>query len=239
MPDDLTTALSEFLYNVLAEVRFLVGNGSPEGVETADIGSVFLRLDGGSGTTLYVKESGSGNTGWAAKGAGGGGAWGDITGTLADQTDLQTALDAKQDASAITYARKTADQNITSTTLVDVTSLTASVVAGTYVIEVVAFTSTFGSTTAIFLTLNGPGTSALDFAVKVPTSGTARQMSKHTAFEDTTGQSSNGSGATVVMSEIVGTAVFTEAGTLAVRAAAEANDVDVHAGSYLRLTKIA
>jgi len=33
-----------------------------------------------------------------AGGPGGGGAWGDITGTLSDQTDLQDALDDKEDA---------------------------------------------------------------------------------------------------------------------------------------------
>lgn len=44
-----------------------VGSGSPEGVETAGIGSAFHRTDGGAGTSLYVKESGTGNTGWIAK----------------------------------------------------------------------------------------------------------------------------------------------------------------------------
>lgn len=44
------------------------GNGSPEGVISAAIGSLFTRLDGSAGTTLYVKESNSGgNTGWVAK----------------------------------------------------------------------------------------------------------------------------------------------------------------------------
>lgn len=43
------------------------GSGSPEGAVTAPIGSTFQRLDGGAGTTLYVKESGTGNTGWVAK----------------------------------------------------------------------------------------------------------------------------------------------------------------------------
>lgn len=43
------------------------GNGSPEGAVTAPVGSIFTRLNGGAGTTLYVKESGSGNTGWVAK----------------------------------------------------------------------------------------------------------------------------------------------------------------------------
>jgi hypothetical protein len=43
------------------------GTGTPEGVVAAGIGSLFLRTDGGAVTTLYVKESGSGNTGWVAK----------------------------------------------------------------------------------------------------------------------------------------------------------------------------
>lgn len=43
------------------------GTGTPEGVVTAGIGSLFLRTDGGTSTTLYVKESGTGNTGWVAK----------------------------------------------------------------------------------------------------------------------------------------------------------------------------
>lgn len=43
------------------------GNGSPEGSQSAVVGSLFLRLDGGASTTLYVKESGTGNTGWVAK----------------------------------------------------------------------------------------------------------------------------------------------------------------------------
>jgi hypothetical protein len=46
-------------------VRILTGTGDPEGVHTAPVGSLFLRTDGGSGTTLYVKESGTGNTGWS------------------------------------------------------------------------------------------------------------------------------------------------------------------------------
>jgi hypothetical protein len=43
------------------------GAGTPEGAVTAAIGSMFLRTDGGAGTTLYIKESGAGNTGWVAK----------------------------------------------------------------------------------------------------------------------------------------------------------------------------
>lgn len=43
------------------------GTGSPEGAVTSPVGSVYTRTDGGAGTTLYVKESGTGNTGWVAK----------------------------------------------------------------------------------------------------------------------------------------------------------------------------
>lgn len=46
---------------------YLNGTGSPEGVVTAPVGSLYTRTDGGAGTTLYVKESGTGNTGWVAK----------------------------------------------------------------------------------------------------------------------------------------------------------------------------
>ena len=43
------------------------GAGSPEGVVTAPIGSIYYRTDGSTSTTLYVKTSGSSNTGWTAK----------------------------------------------------------------------------------------------------------------------------------------------------------------------------
>jgi len=46
---------------------YLTGTGSPEGVVTASVGIIYTDSTGGVGTTLYIKESGSGNTGWAAK----------------------------------------------------------------------------------------------------------------------------------------------------------------------------
>jgi hypothetical protein len=47
--------------------RFRSGNGSPEGVVYARQGSLYLREDGGVGTSLYVKETApSLNTGWKA-----------------------------------------------------------------------------------------------------------------------------------------------------------------------------
>lgn len=43
------------------------GTGSPEGVVAAPVGSTYQRRDGGALTSFYVKEVGSGNTGWVAK----------------------------------------------------------------------------------------------------------------------------------------------------------------------------
>jgi hypothetical protein len=49
------------------DVKFVVGAGTPEGVVTAAPGSLYQRTNGGANTSLYVKESGTGNTGWVAK----------------------------------------------------------------------------------------------------------------------------------------------------------------------------
>jgi len=60
LADDSGYAAIQTLYD-----RF--GSGSPESVVTAPVGAVYHRTDGGAGTSLYVKESGTGNTGWVAK----------------------------------------------------------------------------------------------------------------------------------------------------------------------------
>jgi hypothetical protein len=49
------------------QCTFTSGSGSPNGVVTANPGSIYTNNAGGAGTTLYVKESGTGNTGWIAK----------------------------------------------------------------------------------------------------------------------------------------------------------------------------
>jgi hypothetical protein len=47
---------------------WMVGAGSPQGVISASVGSLYTRTDGGSSTTLYVKETGAGGSiGWVAK----------------------------------------------------------------------------------------------------------------------------------------------------------------------------
>ena len=51
----------------IVALNIFQGTGAPESVVEAPVGSLYLRTDGGAGTTLYVKQSGTGNTGWAAK----------------------------------------------------------------------------------------------------------------------------------------------------------------------------
>jgi hypothetical protein len=66
------------------------GTGSPEGSVTAPVGSFYQRTDGGSGTTLYSKESGTGNTGWSPIGSGSG--TGDASTNTASSVDSEVAL---------------------------------------------------------------------------------------------------------------------------------------------------
>jgi hypothetical protein len=48
-------------------VAWTSGAGTPEGTVTAPVGSLYTRTDGAADTTLYVKETGAGSTGWVAK----------------------------------------------------------------------------------------------------------------------------------------------------------------------------
>lgn len=65
-----------------------------------------LDLDGDAGTNGQVLQTTGTGTQWVATStlgiSSGGGTWGSITGTLSDQTDLQTALNAKVDGSGTT-----------------------------------------------------------------------------------------------------------------------------------------
>lgn len=60
LADDSAFAAEQSLY-----IRY--GSGTPEGAITAPVGAIYSRTDGGAGTSFYVKESGTGNTGWVAK----------------------------------------------------------------------------------------------------------------------------------------------------------------------------
>jgi hypothetical protein len=73
--DGMTAAFMEDLRKLASALQILgngvivrAGTGTPEGSLTANRGSLYLRTDGGAGTTFYVKESGMNtSTGWAAK----------------------------------------------------------------------------------------------------------------------------------------------------------------------------
>jgi len=47
-------------------LKWLCGHGTPEGYVVAPMGSLYSNIDGGS-STLYVKQTGTGATGWIAK----------------------------------------------------------------------------------------------------------------------------------------------------------------------------
>jgi hypothetical protein len=52
---------------VAASSGISAGSGSPEGSKTASPGSIYMNASGGAGTSFYVKQSGTGNTGWVGK----------------------------------------------------------------------------------------------------------------------------------------------------------------------------
>jgi hypothetical protein len=60
-------ALRATSFSVNGGPSILTGSAAPEGATTATVGTIYLRTGGAAGTTFYVKESGTGNTGWVAK----------------------------------------------------------------------------------------------------------------------------------------------------------------------------
>jgi hypothetical protein len=68
-PPAVVTGVSEWFYRLwnFAKNSPLSGTGSPAGVVAAPPGTLYLNLSGGAATTLWVKESGTGTSGWVAK----------------------------------------------------------------------------------------------------------------------------------------------------------------------------
>ena len=54
------------IVNLKRAIYRFQGAGSPESALSAGVGSTFQRNDGSAGALLYLKDSGTGNTGWAA-----------------------------------------------------------------------------------------------------------------------------------------------------------------------------
>lgn len=66
---DLPTINGLLAAGWLAFQSDLAGTGSPEGVVAAPVGTEYRQTDGAAGSALWIKESGTGKTGWAAVGA--------------------------------------------------------------------------------------------------------------------------------------------------------------------------
>ena len=65
---DGTLTVQDMIALGLAGAFIKWGTGSPAGVVAAPLGSLYVNLSGGTGTTLYVKEAGTtGSSGWVAK----------------------------------------------------------------------------------------------------------------------------------------------------------------------------
>ena len=62
--DDVIT--DKLTYKTDTDVGIFFVSGTPEAAVTASPGSLALRNDGGAATSLYIKETGSSNTGWVA-----------------------------------------------------------------------------------------------------------------------------------------------------------------------------
>lgn len=65
--DKVTIAPSGAIQFGTSPVQIVSGTGDPNGVVTANPGSLYLNVAGGVNTGIYVKESGTGNTGWVSK----------------------------------------------------------------------------------------------------------------------------------------------------------------------------
>lgn len=89
---EVTVAVTVVDNNIALDVQAPQGAAGPQGAT-----GVGVPAGGLSGYALVKASNADYDTEWAASGGGGGGIWGSITGTLSNQTDLQNALDAKQD----------------------------------------------------------------------------------------------------------------------------------------------
>ena len=159
------------------------GTGSPEGAVTAIVGSFYSRTNGGTGTALYIKETGVGNTGWVAATFGGGG--------ISQQTLNDTAAAIRSAIPAIPSGGVTrvllpanvVNNNGTANTLADVTGLTFPVVAGTrYSFKVVVVYTSAATTTGSRWTVNGPAVTDISYRSTYNTTAAAATINTLGAY---------------------------------------------------------
>jgi hypothetical protein len=129
--------------------------------------------------------------------------------------------------------------NSSSSTYSDVTGLTASVKSGaTYAFSCDLTYTAAAGTTALHLSVNGPTTSALDYATQIATSTTAWFQSAQTAYDTVTNPVTSG-GTTRLPASISGSFTATADGTFAVRFKSEVNTsaVTIQQGSWCTVLK--
>lgn len=173
-------------------VRFMSGSGSPQGVVTAPPGSFYTNTSGGSGTTCYEKQSGTGNTGWVAIASGGGGS-GDVVGP-ASSVDGEIVLFNSTTGKLIKRATGTGPVKVTSGVFSTGNINLASEVTGN--LPVTNLNSGTGATSSTFWRGDGTwaapvipkllgyvaSTSRTSSGANVPIDGTIPQVSEMAAF---------------------------------------------------------
>lgn len=188
--DRITLNDNRISWDTSETVHDLIGSGSPEGVVTASIGSVYRRTNGSTATTLYVKESGTGNTGWVAVGAGGGG-----SGTVSSGTANQLAYYA---SSGTTVSGLTsANNSVLVTDGSGVPSWATSLPSGT-TLNSVAIVTISGTQTLTNKTISGAsntlsniGNSSLTNSA-ITIAGTSTSLGGSISLDTITGLSSTG-----------------------------------------------
>lgn len=126
------------------------GTGSPEGLVIGNVGDFWSRTDGGTATTLYVKESGTGNTGWVAIGPGGGGGGGTV-GTIINSGGPEASI-----AGGIPYMDDTTGTNAlpSNVTIVGKTNLLAATLTATNWVRFPFTTLTYTGGTNVLVDLS-------------------------------------------------------------------------------------
>lgn len=188
------------------------GSGTPEGTVTGNVCDLFLRTNGSTGAVLYVKTSGSGNTGWQTTSSGGN----------APSSGATPGI----------LTRKVGDQSLsTSTTFQDDDAMNASIAASeTWVLSWVLQIDA-GSTGDIKFALNVPASATGIFSVTGLQIGATTATDNLVTASTTTLTDSGvlaiggaGSGTPVVVRASALVVNSTNAGTIKLRWAQNASD---------------
>lgn len=94
-------------------IRKFSGTGSPEGAVSAPPGSTYIQTDGASGSEIWDKATGTGNTGWRVRGSGSGVAVeedGSQEGTGIDRFDFTSGVDLAVSGTQATVSATSASE---------------------------------------------------------------------------------------------------------------------------------